>query len=258
MKKIALIAIVVVMVAVGVFALVSCSDENTLTVATNADFKPFEYMDGKKFVGFDMDLMREIGKRLDKKVKFVNMKFDSIVLGVSSGQYDVGIAGLTINPIRKESVLFSDPYISDAYQVIVVKKENTEFDGLNKEQILEKLQGTKIHVAQGQVGQAFVLGDEGFGYEGIANTKADIHATVALAIEGIRGNEVAFSDNIVADEYCKENLSYKYINVELTKEFYGIATAKSNTELMDKINQALKDIKEDGTYETIAKKYGLA
>lgn len=114
MKKIALIAIVVVMVAVGVFALTSCArdiqldDFDTLTVATNAEFAPLEYMEGGEFLGVDMDIIREIGKRMGKKVKIDHMDFDAVIAAVSSGKHLVSIAGLTINEERSKAVSFSD------------------------------------------------------------------------------------------------------------------------------------------------------
>lgn len=255
MKKIALIAIVIVMVAVGVFALASCTDANTLTVATNAEFKPFEYMEDGKFKGFDMDLIREIGKRMGKKVKISNMDFEAVIAAVSSGKSMVAIAGLTINPERAEAVAFTDSYLESAYQVIIVKENNTKFDGMNKEQIIAALQGTKINVAKGQVGQAFAQGSDAFGYSGIKNADVKIFESVTLAGLAIQGDEVAFSDNWVAEEFCSENSGYKYINVELTTEHYGIAVAKSNETLKNQINEALAAIKADGTYDKLLKKY---
>lgn len=261
MKKIALIAIVVVMVAVGVFALTSCArdiqlDEfDTLTVATNAEFAPFEYMEGGEFKGFDMDLIREIGKRMGKNVKIDNMDFEAVVAAVSSGKHLVAIAGLTINPERAEAVAFTNSYLESAYQVIIVKENNTKFDGMNKEQIIAALQGTKINVAKGQVGQAFAQGSDAFGYSGIKNANVKIFDSVNLAALDIKTDEVAFSDNWVAEKFCSENNGYKYIDVELTIEHYGIAVAKHNVTLKNALNDALKAIKEDGTYDELLKKY---
>lgn len=261
MKKIALIAIVVVMVAIGVFALVSCASDiqldefDTLTVATNAEFAPFEFMEGGEFKGFDIDLIREIGKRMGKNVKIDNMDFDAVVAAVSSGTHLVSIAALTINPERAKAVAFTDSYLESAYQVIIVKDTNTKFDGMNKEQIIEALQGTRINVAKGQVGQAFAQGSDAFGYSGIKKAKVKIYDSVNLAALDIKTDEVAFSDNWVAEEFCSENSGYKYINVELTTEHYGIAVAKHNVTLKNAINDALKAIKEDGTYDELLKKY---
>lgn len=261
MKKIALIAIVVVMVAVGVFALTSCAKDiqldefDTLTVATNAEFSPLEYMEGGEFLGVDMDIIREIGKRMGKKVKIDHMDFDAVIAAVSSGKHLVSIAGLTINEERSKAVSFSDSYIDFIYQVIIVKESNTVFDDLSKDEIIKKLSGTKIHVAKGQVGQFFAQGDDAFGYSGIKDADVKIYDTVNLAAMSISGNEVAFSDNLVAKEFCESNSGYKYIDVELTSEQYGIAVAKSNKTLLKEINKYLAEIKADGTYDKIVAKY---
>lgn len=94
----------------------------TLTMATNAEFPPYESMDGENIVGFDVDMMRAVADVLGMELQVENMEFDSIIAAVESGKADVGAAGMTVLPERLESVNFSDPYTT-ATQVIIVRKD---------------------------------------------------------------------------------------------------------------------------------------
>ncbi|MEJ5228363.1 MAG: transporter substrate-binding domain-containing protein, partial [Pseudothermotoga sp.] len=95
----------------------------TVTVGTSADFPPFEYMENGQFVGFDMDLMREIAKLAGFELKFVDMSFDSLIPALRAGQVDVVAAAMTITDERKQVVDFSQPYWT-ADQSIIVKAES--------------------------------------------------------------------------------------------------------------------------------------
>ncbi len=96
-------------------------DKPVLTIATNADFPPFEMMDGEDIVGFDVDMMRAVCDVLGMELKIENMEFDSILSAVDSGFADAAAAGLTITDERLETVDFSDPYTTSA-QVILIRK----------------------------------------------------------------------------------------------------------------------------------------
>jgi polar amino acid transport system substrate-binding protein len=95
----------------------------TVTVGTSADFPPFEYIENGQFVGFDMDLMREIAKIAGFELKFVDMSFDSLIPALRAGQIDVAAAAMTITEERKKVVDFSMPYWT-ADQSIIVKADS--------------------------------------------------------------------------------------------------------------------------------------
>lgn len=100
-----------------------------LVVATNAEFPPYEYVDGDDFVGIDMELAQAIGDKLGMKVEVVNMAFDSIINAVDSHKADVGMAGMTMTEERLKSINFSDPYTT-ATQVIISHDPNATGEGL--------------------------------------------------------------------------------------------------------------------------------
>ena len=96
-------------------------DTKTLYMATEGTFPPYEYYDGDKLVGIDVDVANAIAEKLGMKLEVVDIAFDSIVSGVQAGKYDMGMAGMTVNEERLEKVNFSDSYAT-GIQVVIVKE----------------------------------------------------------------------------------------------------------------------------------------
>lgn len=95
----------------------------TLTIATNAEFPPYEYYENGEIVGIDMDIMRAVCDELGLELKIEDMAFDSIISAVSTGKVDVGAAGFTVTEERKKNINFSDTYTTSK-QVIIVKDDS--------------------------------------------------------------------------------------------------------------------------------------
>ena len=94
----------------------------TLTMATNAQFEPYEYYDGDQIVGIDADIAKAICDKLGYELKIEDMEFDAIIAAVSSGKADFGAAGITVTEDRKKNIDFTDTY-TKACQVIVVRNK---------------------------------------------------------------------------------------------------------------------------------------
>lgn len=92
-----------------------------LVMATNAEFPPYEYMEGQDIVGFDVDMMTAVCEKLGYELQIENMQFDSIIPAIQSGKADVGVAGMSVTPDREKNVLFSDPY-TVTHLVVMVRK----------------------------------------------------------------------------------------------------------------------------------------
>ena len=102
--------------------------DKQLVVATNAAFAPFEYKEGDKFAGIDMEIAAYIAEKLDMELVIQDMEFDAVVTSVGKNNVDVAMAGLTVNETRKQSVDFTDSYYNAA-QVLIVPASETAFDG---------------------------------------------------------------------------------------------------------------------------------
>ena len=116
------------------------ASKNQLVVATNAAFAPFEFTVGNGFAGIDMEIAKLVADTLGMELVIKDMDFDAITTSLGVNGIDVGIAGMTINPAREKVVNFTNSYYTEAYQVIIVKEDDTTFDACTTtEEILEVL-----------------------------------------------------------------------------------------------------------------------
>ena len=148
------------------------ASKDQLVVATNAEFAPFEYMQGDKYYGIDMEIAKALADYLGKELVIVNMSFDAVCLSVGQSKCDIAMAGLTITEERKEVVNFSESYYNAA-QKIVVPSNNTEFDECAAAEdvaaiLNEKDDATKVGFQAGTTGQFYTEGDADWGFDGYA------------------------------------------------------------------------------------------
>lgn len=183
------------------------SDE--FVVATNLEFSPFEYMNGAKMAGIDIEIAQLIAKKLNKKLVVENMDFDAVVTSVQNlDKYDIGMAGLTINEDRKKLVAFGTPYF-DTTQVILVKEGNATFkDCKTKEEMLNKLKTLKGDAAlcggqKATTGQQFVLGNEALEFAGFKNLKFSGYSSPALAVKAMLDGKINF---VIVDKAVAQTL----------------------------------------------------
>lgn len=146
------------------------SKKDQLVVATNAAFEPFEYMDGDKYLGIDMEIASLLAKELGMELVISNMDFDAVCLSVGQHKCDIAMAGLTVKPDREEYVTFSSSYYS-ASQKLIVKSGDTTFDSCKTTEDVEKLlngfdSSVKIGVQNGTTGQFYVEGNADWGFTG--------------------------------------------------------------------------------------------
>ena len=148
--------------------------KDQLVVATNAAFEPFEYMEGDKYLGIDMEIAKLLADYLGMELVINNMEFDAVCLSVGQHKCDIAMAGLTINETRKESVDFTESYY-EASQRLIVKSDDTTFDGITSpDEIEAKLNSlgtdTKVGYQNGTTGQFYVQGDADWGFAGLSVT----------------------------------------------------------------------------------------
>lgn len=164
----------------------SAPAEGDFVMATNAYFPPFEYYEGSKFAGVDVELASIIANELGKTLFVKDMDFDSIIPSVQNKESDIGMAGMTVTDKRLEQVDFAESYYSSA-QVITVQKGDTTFDNCTTaadvENILKaKDKDYKIGTQTGTTGYMYSHGDADFGYDGFTNLTTNAYQTGALAM----------------------------------------------------------------------------
>lgn len=156
---------------VAVTSAVYDESKDQLVVATNAAFEPFEYMEGDKYYGIDMEIAAQLAAYLGKELVIQNMDFDAVCLSVGQQKCDIAMAGLTVREDRMEYVSFSDSYYI-ASQKLIVTSDVTEFDACldaaSVEAILkEKGSSIKVGVQMGTTGQFYAEGDEEWEFDGL-------------------------------------------------------------------------------------------
>lgn len=218
-------------------------DSTKMVMATNAEFEPFEFMDGNDIVGIDVDIANQIATDMGVELSISNMNFDSVVTSVQTGKADVGIAGITKNDEREEQVDFSDPYF-DAGQVILVKSDNSTVNSK------DDLNGKKVSVQKGTTGDDTAV--EVVGEDNVVR----FNATTDAANELKNGKvEAMIIDNYTAAALLAKNPELKQVGDPLTSEEYCIAVGKGNKELLDKINASIKKMKDNGDIDKIVANY---
>lgn len=249
--------LLVVALMMSAFVLTSCEkEEDVLTVYTNAEFPPFEYLADNKPVGVDMQIAQAIADELGKKLVIKNVKFDTILSSISSGKGDLGIAGITVTPERAESVDFSVNYATST-QYIVMKKDA-------EIKTIEDLAGLKIGVQLGTTGD-FIISDEISGtedeetgehikgvLEGTGATVTQYNSAADAAVNMDSGKvDVVVIDmlpaEIVAGQYDNfKAIELVYADGSKTDESYAVAVKKGNKELLDTVNKVINRLIEEG------------
>lgn len=244
MKKLVSVLLVAALMASVLVACGSDSNENVLRVGTNAEFPPFEYVgDDGQPDGFDIALIKAIGEKMGYEVVVENMEFASLI-GAIGTKIDVSIAGMTIDEERLQSVDFSDPYY-DAIQYVIVP-EGSDID------CAADLEGKKIGVQLGTTGD--------YAVEEIAGATAAQYNKGVDAVNDLLNGRV---ECVIIDKNPALVFASEYEGIvalpgdqfDFGVEQYAIALPKGNTELAEKINNALKELKEDGTYDALVKQY---
>lgn len=160
--------------------------KDQLVVATNAEFAPFEYKDGDKFLGVDLEIAAALAKKLGKELVIKDVDFDSVLNEVESGNANMAAAGLTVNEDRKKQVNFSETYYT-ASQYLVTPASDTKFDGCKTKEDVEKLLGelgkdVKIGFQNGTTGQYYVSGSSDYPGLGVTPAGFDSGALAAQAM----------------------------------------------------------------------------
>jgi ABC-type amino acid transport substrate-binding protein len=213
-----------------------------LTVGSDIPYPPFEQGKPGNYTGFDIELMEAIAEKLGRKAEFTDTSFETIFRDVAQGKFEAVISAATITEEREKAVDFSNPYYLSEQAVLV--KEGSDVESL------EDLDGKTVAAQQGTTG--LELAKEKLGDSEIRPYPEGPDAVNALKAGTVEG--------VIIDAPVAQNAVEKSGGVEIaekvpTEETYGIAVAQGETELLDEINKALKEVEQDGTYKTIYEKW---
>lgn len=226
----------IVVLLISLLFISGCGNKDTLVMVTEAGFAPYEYYENGEIVGVDVDIAKQIAKKLGKELEIKDVAFDSIVNEVKTGKADFGAAGISYNEERAEEVDFTINYATSK-QIIVVRDNSN----ISKKEDLENL---TIAVQLGSVGDSYVTQN----YE---NAKIIRQKKYLAAIEDLKTGKAdcVVMDELPAKAILKENTNLKILDTELFTDSYGMIVKKGNKELLDAINEVLQQLLDEGKIE---------
>jgi polar amino acid transport system substrate-binding protein len=222
-------------------------NDGALTTCTHLPYEPFQFEQGGKIVGFDVDLVDLVAKELGVKQEIVDTPFEGIQSGedLNARKCDIAAAAMTITDERAEKIAFSDPYF-DANQALLVKKGS----GIKS---LADLKGKTLGVQSGTTGKMYA--EENAAPEGV---ELKDYEDLALELSSVKSGQIpaAINDIPVLLDYVKKNPELEVAAQFETGEQYGFGMKKGTSdELRKVVNDVLAKAKSDGTYDRLYEKW---
>lgn len=225
-------------------SLTKVEESGVLRVGFEGTYPPFNYLaDDDEYTGFDVDIANELADRLGVEAEFIATKWDSLIGGIKADKFDVIISQMTVTEERKKSVDFTDPYVVTGS--VLITREDT-----NDISVLEDIKGKKVGVGGGTTFEEVANSVEGADvvlYKAVTDYITDL---TNKRLDVIINDQLLMSYNIK-----EEGLPVKIVSDILNKDEIGMAVKKDSDELVEKLNQELTNMKEDGTYEEIYKRW---
>ena len=221
--------------------LASIKKAGTLVVATEPTYPPFTYTQGKNIVGFEAELAELLAKQLGVKVEWKTSSFDTLLIGLGQGRYDMVIASHGITPERQKAVDFSSPHYCSG-GVLVSKSGGPK--------TLTDMKGKKLAV---QLGTTYATRARSL--PGLGNVQTYPNNTDALQALMAGRTDAYLTDRFVALEARKKTGGKLQIGSLVFQEKIGIAFQKDNKSLTSAVNAALKKVQTDGSYKKLSEKY---
>lgn len=234
--------------------------KQVLHMATSADFAPYEYKEGEGFAGIDIEIAQAIAEKLGMELEITDIAFDSVIAGVVTGKYDIGMSGITETPERAQTVNFSEHY-ANAVQAVIVKEDSDiqsadDFYNLDAEgNPVSVKDGLMVGVQTSTTGDLYIsdtVENGGVGEDHRIQYKTGADAVQALSTGKVQAVVI---DNEPAKNFVAANPGLKILDTEYILENYAMCFSKDTPELTAEVNGALKELIADGTVQAIIDKY---
>lgn len=239
MKKL-LMVVLALCLSLTAFAAVA----ESVKVGTNAEFPPFEFIaDDGSIQGFDIELIAAVLDKAGYEYSVESMEFDALPAALEGGQIDIAIAGMTISEEKSKSVLFSQPYFSATQKIIVLADSEIA-------KVEDIKAGMKIGVQLGTTADIYVS-------DSMDGVVCERYSKALDAIMDMKSGRIdaVMVDSAPSSVFAQQIDGLKVLDENLSDEQYGIAVKLGNTELMEKIDLALADLKASGEFDALYAKY---
>lgn len=227
------------------FAVSATAAEKKLVVATDTAFVPFEFKQGNQYVGFDVDLWAAIAKELKIDYTLKPMDFSGIIPGLQTRNVDLALAGITITEERKKAIDFSDGYYKSGL-LVMVKANNDQIKSIDD--LTGKVVAVKSGTGSVDYAKQHIKSKDLRQFPNIDNAYMELGTNRADAVLHDTPNILYFINTAGKGQF-------KSVGESIEAQQYGIAFPKGSNELREKVNGALKTLRENGTYNTLYKKW---
>ncbi|WP_455381994.1 transporter substrate-binding domain-containing protein [Salinispira pacifica] len=219
-----------------------------LVVATDATYKPMEFVNGSgELDGYDIELMRAVGRAADFEISFRNVRWDSIFTTLLAGQCDAVISTITITEDRRKRFEVSIPYLTvDHY--LVVRADNQDVKSL------QDLAGRRVAALQGST-SITVLENARSRYRYVVVPYSDFTGYVADLVDGRIDAFVAEETVLALNDTPEYRGAFKIVGDPVSTERYGILVRKGNTRVLEMINRGLKMVLQSDEAAAIGRRW---
>lgn len=226
---------VIILACMSMIVSFAHAEESVLIVGTNAEFPPFTYIEKGEIVGFDVDVAKEIAKRLHKEIKFKDMPFDALIPEVTLGHVDFVAAGISFTEERAKRVLFTKSYLTADPLVI--------FTTVQKKMTFSDLIGKNVVVVEGFTADLFMSQQKG-----VALIRLPTQADAFLAVKSGRADAfVTALSTVNSFLEAQDSSQYQYTPIENTADTCAIMVPKSKPQMLTALQQQLDAMEKDGT-----------
>ena len=254
LKKIIALSLALIMAS---FCLVACGSQKLtvesvqsagkLVIGTSPDFPPFEFLDADgNVVGIEIEIMQLICQELGVELEIKQMDFDSVLPGVQTGKFNVGVSGISVTPDREKNTLFTVPYCLAAQAIVVTSARPITCTA--------DLEGKTVSVQTGTTAEEFCMSN-GYTVKAFA---ANADAETALTVGKVDAwviDDLTAAEMVAAYNEDHPDAPLVILDEAMTTEPYAFAFAIGGDDLVERINEILNQLLADGTIAAIFEKY---
>jgi arginine/lysine/histidine transporter system substrate-binding protein len=231
---------------------------DTIIVGTNSEFQPFSFKENDTIVGFDIDVITEVLKRLNKDIIFKDMPFDALLPEIQLGNIYVIAAGITPTPERAQRALFTRPHLATGNPLVIIALRPSFAEASADKQALttlDDLVGKTVVVNEGYVADSYMSEQPGVH---LIRLSSSAISDSMLALKSGRADAVVAALHSVNPYFAKhDRTEFSITPIPGTEESSAFAISKHYPELRDYIQITLDRMKEDGTLDTLKRKWNL-
>ena len=250
MKKLFAILLCAILVVPLLASCASTLDPTTLTIGVDNTYPPMEYTDTKTNtnIGFDIDMAKEIGKRLDLKVKFIPTAWSGIFAALNARKFDCIISSVSMTTVRIKAFTFTKPYIANSQMIVVRPNDNSITKPTD-------LKGKRVGC---QISTTSNLSADTLQSQGIKFSKLNTYDSILEPFQDMKSGrlDAIIVDEVVGQYYIGlDKANFKAASLKLTNEPIGVCFKEGNTSLRDKVQTAIDAMVKDGTMKQISIKW---